>query len=248
MKIEKRNGGCGVIFENKLYVWGGNTTEKRRPFADLQLSSDSSDDDDDDEGGGVAGFDPNKKVETAVILPKPSDTRNPFDVLDLSTLCWSQRPTKGDFPRLGYGSSLNVHPPTRSLYLYGGWNDGDFDAEVYRVAVDVAKDVWEWEIIKPTTAVKPSPRYLTGVLIHGNRMSMFGGVGKQIVEEQDPGAKYKAYVENGVERPFGWNNEYYEFDLYSCKILEHLSLSLPPSLSPLTPTHLFSSDSLLNHI
>ena len=46
-------------------MWGGNTTEKRRPFADLQLSSDSSDDDD-DEGGGVAGFDPNKEVETAV--------------------------------------------------------------------------------------------------------------------------------------------------------------------------------------
>ena len=65
MKIEKRNGGCAVIFENKLYVWGGNTTEKRRPFADLQLSSDSSDDDDEG-GGGVAGFDPNKEVETTV--------------------------------------------------------------------------------------------------------------------------------------------------------------------------------------
>ena len=242
MKIEKRNGGCGVIFENKLYVWGGNTAEKRRPFADLQLSSDSSaDHDDHDGGGGVAGFDTNKEVEMAVILPKPSDTRNPFDVLDLSTLCWSQRPTKGDFPRVGYGSSLNVHPPTRSLYLYGGWNGGEFDAEVYRVAVDVAKDVWEWEIIKPTTAVKPSPRYLTGVLIHGNRMSMFGGIGKQIVEEQDPGAKYKAYVEKGVEWKYGWNNEYYEFDLYSRKILPpslslslsfSLSLSLPPSPFP----------------
>lgn len=211
--IEKRNGGCGVIFENRLYVWGGNTTEKQRPFADLQLS-DSDDSEEDDDDGGNPLFDPNQEIERAVILPKPSDPDHPFDVLDLGTLQWSKQPTTGDFPKLGLGSSLNVHHRTRSLYLYGGWNDGHFDSEVYKVKVDE----WEWEIVRPSTDVKPSPRYLTGVLIHGDLMSMFGGVGKEIVEDQDPGAKYKAYEENGVTRNFGWNNEYYEFNLSTCTL------------------------------
>ena len=212
--IEKRNGGCGVIFQNKLYVWGGNTTEKQRLFADLQLS-DSEDDSDTDDEDDTPDFDPNLEVERAVILPKPSDPNHPFDVLDLSTRRWSKQPTTGDFPKLGYGSSLNVHPPTRCLYLYSGWNGGQFDAEVYRVKVDE----WKWEIVQPSTGVKPSPRYLTGVLIHGDLMSVFGGVGKEIVADQDPGAKYKAFVENGVTRDFGWNNEYYEFNLSTSKLL-----------------------------
>ena len=205
--IEKRNGGCGVIFQNKLYVWGGNTTEKQRPFSSLQLEDDSDTDDE----GDTAGFDPDLEIERVVILPKPSDPDHPFDVLNLSTLQWSKRPTTGDFPKLGLGSSLNVHPPTRRLYLYGGWNGGQFDsgAEVYRVKVDE----WKWEIVQPSTGVKPSPRYLTGVLIHGDLMSVLGGLGKEIVADQDPGAEYKAYVDNGVTRTFGSNNEYYEFNL-----------------------------------
>jgi len=42
---------------------------------------------------------------------------------------------------------------------------------------------------------------------------MFGGVGPDIVRGQDPGARYQPNVENGVVREFGWNNEYYEFNM-----------------------------------
>ena len=66
--IDKRNGGCGVIFENKLYVWGGNTTDRHCPYKDLVLSSDS------EEENGAPAFDPNLVVERAVILPRPSLT------------------------------------------------------------------------------------------------------------------------------------------------------------------------------
>ena len=221
MAIDKRNGGCGVIFKNKLYIWGGNTTDKRYPYAELQLSSDSDSDDGDDDNGAPS-IDPNLVIETAVTLPRPNDPDHPFDVLDLSTRQWSKQPTYGDFPSLGLGSSLIAYPPMHSLYLYSGWKDGEFDSEVYKIIVDE----WKWEILKPATGVKPSPRYLTGVLVHGNHMSMFGGVGKDIVPDQDPGAKYVAYVNNGVERDYGWNNEYYEFDFYSGKMALSLSLSL----------------------
>jgi len=34
-KIDKRNGGCGVIFENKLYVWGGESVDKYNLLAEL---------------------------------------------------------------------------------------------------------------------------------------------------------------------------------------------------------------------
>ena len=223
--VDKRNGGCGVIFENKLYVWGGNTTDKEYPYKDIQLSdSEGSDGEDgDDDGGGAPAFDPNLVIERAVTLPRPNDEEHPFDVLNLSTRQWSRQPTRGDFPSLGLGSSLNAYPPTRSLYLYSGWKDGEFDSEVYKVATGE----WKWEILEPATSVKPSPRYLTGVVVHGGHMSVFGGVGKDIVPEQDPGARYVAYVNNGVVKDYGWNNEYYEFDFDSCK---H-PLSLSPSLA-----------------
>ena len=218
--VDKRNGGCGVIFENKLYVWGGNTTDKEYPYKDIQLSDSEDSDDEDDDDNGAPAFDPNLVIERAVTLPRPNDTDHPFDVLDLSTRQWTRQTTSGDFPSLGLGSSLNVYLPTRSLYLYSGWKDGEFDSEIYKVAVDE----WKWEILEPVTSIKPSPRYLTGVLVHGSHMSVFGGVGKDIVPEQDPGAKYVAYVDNGVVKSYGWNNEYYEFDFDSCKITSTLSL------------------------
>ena len=42
---------------------------------------------------------------------------------------------------------------------------------------------------------------------------MFGGAGPDIVKDQDPGARYQPKEENGVIREFGWNNEYYEFNI-----------------------------------
>ena len=226
--VDNRNGGCGAIFENKLYVWGGETTDKYCPYKDLQLSPSDSDseategsDSDSEEKSGAPALDPNFVIKRDVNLPRLNDPHHPFDVLDLSTRLWSKQPTSGDFPNLGIGSSLNAYPPTHSLYLYSGWKDGEFDSEIYKVVVDE----WKWEILEPATSVKPSPRYLTGVVVHGSHMSVFGGVGKEIVPGQDPGAKYEVYINNGVVRYYGWNNEYYEFDFDSRKITHTLSLS-----------------------
>jgi len=213
-KIDERNGGCGVIFEDRLYVWGGETTDKES-LLDL-LEGDEDDGEDMQDSDDFA-------IDTVVTLPRPNDENHPFDVFDFQTSRWSSQATSGgsDVPSLGLGSSLVVHPMFRCFYLYGGWNKGRFDSEVYRMSVDT----WEWEIVQPVTAIKPSPRYLTAVFIHKTKLCMFGGVGVDIVERQDPGARYDvAYtdVQGGVDMGFGWNNEYYEFDISSGEFLFEL--------------------------
>ena len=197
---DRRNGGCGALIDNKLYFWGGQTADT------ITLKDSDSDDSDEEEGGGEA-----TSVTVPVNLPRPPD--HPFDVLDIPTRTWTRQPTKGfkeeDIPAVGLGSTLTYHPGTHSMYLCAGWNDGNFDSEVYKVSIDN----WMWKKLKQATSVKPSPRYLTAVVLHGDRLCMFGGVGPEIVRGQDPGAQYFPYIAHGKTYTFGWNNEYYEFDV-----------------------------------
>ena len=46
---------------------------------------------------------------------------------------------------------------------------------------------------------------------------MFGGVGPGIRLDLDAGSQYITYTESGIDMGFGWNNQYYEFDINSCK-------------------------------
>lgn len=166
-----------------------------------------------------------------MILPRVSDDNHrSFDVFDLASLTWSTRTTYGDLenevPNLGIGSTLSYHEDTHSMYLFGGWNNRRFSSDMYRVSMDT----WSWERITiPEGGVKPSPRYLTGVLVHGDKICNFGGVGIDIVKTkaedslgriayQDMGAVYDPYA----DKDFGWNNEYYEFDVKESKLKEGL--------------------------
>lgn len=65
------------------------------------------------------------------------------------------------------GSSLSYHPETCTIYLFGGWKEGWFDADVYRVRVNPDVDEWHWERVelKPS-AMKPSGRYLLTIVCH----------------------------------------------------------------------------------
>ena len=114
------------------------------------------------------------------------------------------------------------------MYLYGGWNEQKFSSDVYCISMEL--DTWKWKLIVPEGHMKPSPRYLTGVIIHGDKLCNFGGVGPDIVKFRDPndptkvirsqdeGAEYQHYKDKGVDYDFGWNNEYYEFDLKESKV------------------------------
>ena len=134
---------------------------------------------------------------------------------------WSRQSTTGieddSIPAVGNGSTLTYHCGTNSLYLYGGWNDEQFSSDMYRVCADDS-EVWEWEKVKLTSPMQPSPRYLTAVLLHGDKICNFAGVGKPIIEGQDEGAEFIYYEAHGRRYSFGWNNEYYEYDISSCKL------------------------------
>ncbi len=202
-EIDLRNGGCGVIFENKLYVWGGNT-------ADVRILTDDSEEEEDIEINNIS------PLPVSVTLPRSNDENHPFDVLDLTTNKWFRQSTSGEYPTLGLGSSLSVHHPSRTIILFSGFKKYfQFDNEVYKVSPDRE---WVWEKVK-VVPVKPRERYLTGVIIHNDRMCVFGGVGRASREigdppqPQDPGAKYLAYVEDGVQLDYGWTSEYLEFDI-----------------------------------
>ncbi len=212
-EIDLRNGGCGVILENKLYVWGGNTADVRIFVKPVRMQdSDSSSNSDNDDSEKEEDI-----VYLPVSLPRSNDKNHPFDVLDLTTNKWFRQSTSGEYPTLGLGSSLSVHHPSRTIILFSGFKKYfQFDNEVYKVSPDRE---WVWEKVEVMSEVKPSECYLTGVIIHNDRIYVFGGVGRASREigyppqPQDPGAKYLAYVEDGVERDYGWTSEYLEFNI-----------------------------------
>ena len=157
----------------------------------------------------------------AVSLPRPHDDLHPFDVFDLTSFTWYSQTTFGelkrDVPDLGNGSTLSYHKDTHSIYLYGGWNDRLFSSDMYCVSMDT----WIWEkIVIPKGKIQPSPRSLTGVLVYSTKICNFGGAGLEIVEGQDEGAEYRVYVEGNIVYEFGWNNEYYEFDVKESKLCQ----------------------------
>ena len=126
MEPDKRNGGCGVIYNDKLYVWGGQTLDIEQPDADLELEEDGE---------------PLAAVEVVTSLPRPDDDNRPFDVLDLSRIVWSPQTTSArhedkeeyEIPNLGLGSSLVLDPVAECFILFGGLNELRFDAKVYRI-------------------------------------------------------------------------------------------------------------------
>ena len=96
--IYRRNGGCGVVAEAKLYVWGGEGAEQRP----LEPESESEEDDfADDQTGGIWAV---------TVLPPPRLRDHPFDVYDMHTSTWSRQNTRGDVPLLGLGMALCMHP------------------------------------------------------------------------------------------------------------------------------------------
>lgn len=182
--------------------------ETEDPIEDSSSESEDSDDDD-------------MPLTEPVPLPRPSDPKHPFDVFDVKNHVWSRQSTTGidddSIPAVGNGSTLTYHPGTNSLYLYAGWNDERFTSDVYKVCAADELETWVWEKVKLTTRMQPSPRYLTAVLLHGDKICNFAGVGPPIIEGQDEGAEFFYYEAHGRRYSFGWNNEYYEFDIISCK-------------------------------
>ena len=102
--IFRRNGGCAAQVDGKVYVWGGEGSEKRQ-FPSTNEDEDGEEDDE-DESDDEELLD----VWTVTVLPPPrlKDKGAPFDVYDLHTCTWSRQKTEGDAPILGLGDHLKM--------------------------------------------------------------------------------------------------------------------------------------------
>ena len=187
--IQKRNGGCGAVFQGMVYIWGGQSYEEEE--------------DDDYDEVSRNYFD----------LPRDSDRNNTVDVYDVEKRLWWQHPTGGDVPCVGLGSRLVAVSAT--LYLYGGWNNYQFSSDLFRL--DLCS--FNWVKISPKTHIKPTPVYLTTAVTYRNSICTFGGVGLYMSEEKrkESGAEYDQVSE--TPRPWGFNSEYHEFDVETGDIL-----------------------------
>ena len=98
--IYRRNGGCAVQVDGKVYVWGGEGLEQRTfPSGDIGDEEDDSEDDSEDGEEDVVN------LWTVTVLPPPRFNANgaPFDVYDMHTCAWRRIKTSGDVPSLGLG-------------------------------------------------------------------------------------------------------------------------------------------------
>ena len=144
-------------------------------------------------------------------LPREFDPDHPFDVFSFDTRTWSRQSTTGDFPKNGLGSVLEYDRKRHVLYLFGGWKEEQFDSEIYAISLND----FCWRIL-PTTDCKPSPRYNAATVLHRSRLCVFGGVGpntKRNGRKQDPGANDWVVAPGAPNDSYGWNNEYFEYDL-----------------------------------
>ena len=66
--------------------------------------------------------------------------------------------------------------------------------------------------------VKPTPVYLTTLVVYEGVICTFGGVGLAVSAEklEECGAEYHQY--KAIPKPWGWNNEYHEFSIKERKL------------------------------
>ena len=146
-----------------------------------------------------------EEIVVPINLPKEDDPYSVIDVYDIGDKLWWHCPTHGDVPRMGLGPRVCVFD--HALYLYGGWNKYNFNSDLFRLDLRT----YEWRKVALSSDVKPTPVYLTTMMVYEGRIITFGGVGLRVTAEklEESGAVYHQYSDK--PQPWGWNNEYHEF-------------------------------------
>ena len=181
-----------------MYLWGGQTSRRTTSAEEYGADSDDSD---------------GEEIVVPVNLPKEDDPNNVIDVYDIGEKLWWHCPTHGDVPRMGLGPRICVFG--HSLYLYGGWNKYNFNSDLYRLDLQT----YEWRKVVLSSDVKPTPVYLTTMMVYEGRIITFGGVGLRVSAEKlkEGGADY--HQNSDKPQPWGKNNEYHEFSFKDSTLL-----------------------------
>ena len=129
------------------------------------------------------------------------------------TRTWTRQTTTGSFPNNGLGSILEYDEEREQLCLFGGWKGGLFDSQLYVMSLND----FCWKVLQPSTDCQPSPRYNAACILHKNKLCVFGGVGPNTkwknARKEDPWADDWILAPKAANNFYGWNNEYFHFDL-----------------------------------
>jgi hypothetical protein len=200
----ERRAHCSVLVEEKLYVWGGVTTEHIYPAAPSPGDDDSDSESDSDDSPGPSSP---TLVKLRKLLPDPKD--NFMDVFDTVDRLWRHYPTMGNIPPPDYGSTMRA--VGRFIFLFGAYEGLNFSSDLYRFSVDS----FEWVKIEPATVTRPLRSARVGMVDHQQlRLCLFGGVCSRPSEDERKDRSYLEYHEiASSNKAWGWSNEYCEFDI-----------------------------------
>ena len=148
----------------------------------------------------------------------PLESEPVFEIFDIKTRTWSHQLTttaKGThrIPINGLGSAMVYCRKREMIYLFGGWKmevDRQFFGDIYAIS----PSSFEWRLIEPKSGIKPSPRYNAEMVLHGDRLCIFAGLGTRPTgDKHDKGARDWLVAPSSADRSYGSNNDYFEFDL-----------------------------------
>ena len=223
--LVKRNGGCGVIVNGKLYVWGGEGDRIKLGFEFLRN-------------------DPNfRDIKECVSFPEPEPKQEnddyyycTIDEYDLREGLWRHRMTHtntmDDLPLFGRG--CNMVEIYGNLYAFAGYNpkilmqeDGTRQRQgVFANTVHCLNmETFEWKKLQVADNIHvPPPLYLCATLSYNGRLCVFGGmIRKERLQPGDGEDRTASHLQEGaVCQQYGsvndkfWTNEYFEFDINSC--------------------------------
>jgi len=226
-KLERRNGGCGVVLKDVLYVWGGETDKIQPGLEELWK------------------LDPSfplimEPIQLPTLEPSQEDDSKCFACMDeysLKERVWRHRLTVGetpdDIPQLGRGCQMVEI--NGDLYAFAGYNAtmirketgskiryGIFSSDVYHLNMGT----YQWKRLKVIENEHiPPPLYLCGTLGYKGKLCVFGGMTRK--ERSHPSGtdkRTKHHLQDGATcKQYGpikdkyWTNEYFEFDVVKSK-------------------------------
>ena len=227
--LHKRNGGCGVILDDKFYVWGGEGDRVKKGFEFLEKDPNFS--------GGI---------RECVSYPEPEPKQEndkycycTIDKYDLKEGIWQHRMTHAysmdDFPLFGRGCTMIEI--NGNLYAFAGFNpkilqhpdgtkerDGVFANTVHCLNLET----FEWKKLAPVDNIHiPPPLYLCSTLSYNGKLCVFGGMVRRERKQPDDGvARTSSHLQEGAEcHQYGkladkfLTNEYFEFETGNCKYM-----------------------------
>jgi hypothetical protein len=203
LSLFERRAQSSVLFQDRLYFWGGIVVVTEHLPDDSSSEEDS--DEDDTPFPTVQGIPPGVlRVRKNLPLTK----KKLIDVYDIKEKLWYQYATTGEVPPSDYGAAMCELGGY--IYLFGGYNDLHFSSDLY--CLDPAAMSWKK---KRTADVVPSPVYRTSLVGYQgqNCLIAFGGVCERIPGERlrDNNAEYSEYTIS--PHPYGSNNEYHVYDV-----------------------------------